>query len=92
MNEYTRRFEIYLCARIDLRRCYYLYKNKFEIETKKKLRIIRTNNVKKYHSLEKKLLNQRTMMKFIFYYISKQNEIVERLNRTLIQMMSVMQL
>ena len=92
MDEYTRRSEIYLCARTDLRRCYYLYKNKFEVETKEKLRIIRTDNAKEYHSLEKELLDQGTVMEFTSYYTPEQNGVAERLNRTLIQMVSAMQL
>ena len=91
MDEYTRRSEIHLCARTDLRQCYYLYKNKFEVETKEKLRIIRTDNAKKYHSLEKELLDQGTVMEFT-YYTPEQNGVAERLNRTLIQMVSAMQL
>ena len=92
IDDYTRRSEMYFEFKSILKENFYRYKAKFEVETRKKLILIKSDNVKKYHALKKDLLNEDILMKFTDSYILEQNEVAERMNRTLMSMIRIMQL
>ena len=92
VDDFSRRSEVYFGSRLTLKENFQRYKAKFEVETGEKLGLIRTDNAKEYHALEKDLLKEGIQMEFTDPYTPEQNGVAERLNRTLMQMVRAMQL
>ncbi len=72
-----------LCQRINK------WQTAISLETGKKIAIQRCDNARKYQKLENRAHVDRIQMKFTTAYTQEKNGVVERFNRTIIQMSKV---
>lgn len=91
-DEFSGYSEIYLEARSELERLFRTYKNRVEIETGERIRTLRCDNAAEYEKLARTVLPEGIVDEFTTAYTPEQNVVAERLNRTLMQMVSAMQM
>lgn len=91
-DEYSGYSDIYLGTRSDLERIFQIFKNRAEIETGERLKTLRCDNAREYRKLARTILPEGIVVKFTTAYTPEQNGVAERLNRTLMQMVSAMQM
>ena len=92
IDEFSGYSEIYLGARSELERLFRMYKNRIEIETGKRIRTLRCDNAAEYEKLARTILPEGIVVEFTTAYTPEQNGVAEQLNRTLMQMVSAMQM
>ena len=91
-DEATGYSDVYLGARSELEKLFRMFKNRAEIETGERIRTLRCDNALEYEKLARTILPEGIVVEFTTAYTPEQNGVAERLNRTLMQMVSAMQM
>ena len=84
MDDYSKMSVVYICDRSETRRHLDMYKNMMERQFGEKLQRIRSDNGREYLAMKISLETNGIHLKTTTTYTSEQNEMAERLNRTLI--------
>ena len=92
VDEFSGYSDIYFGARSELERLFRMYKNRVEIETGEQIRTLRCDNAAEYEKLARTILPEGIVVEFTTAYTPEQNGVTEQLNRTLMQMVSAMQM